>query len=530
MNRMHYAMFTALFVSFTSQIFGADGYRRLEGIDVIHYSIGVTIDATDSVITGETGILVEFNTAHITQIPLDFGAMVVDAVTVDGTDATYTHFDEKLTVSLPGSYSKGTRALVTVRYHGQPRDGLFILKNKFGDRTIFADNFSNRAHHWFPGIDHPYDKATAEYIIVAPEAFDVIANGRLMETTNLQNHTKRTHWKTLTEIPTYCMVIGAATFSIIHAGSWNGIPVSYYLYPEDRENGIIDYERALQMLEFYSTLIGPYPYSKLALVQSTTRYGGMENASSIFFSERSIRGNKRGEGTVAHEIAHQWFGDSVTEADWHDVWLSEGFATYFGALFFERSEGRDRFKEIMKGSKERYLRANAESPAPIHDPGIKDLSDVLTGFHYVKGSWTLHMLRGVVGDTRFFQGIRDYYRTYRDSNAMTRDFQRVMEFHSGQSLDWFFQQWIYNPGHPVYSLGWKWNEQTEKAVITIEQTQTGTTYRMPMELEIYSGSTLTRKKITTNGRRQSVTVSMTSAPDRIVMDPDNWVLMEVIDE
>ena len=171
------------------------------------------------------------------------------------------------------------------------------MKNKFGDRTIFADNFSNRAHHWFPGIDHPYDKATAEYIIVAPEAFDVIANGRLMETTNLQNHTKRTHWKTLTEIPTYCMVIGAATFSIIHAGSWNGIPVSYYLYPEDRENGIIDYERALQMLEFYSTLIGPYPYSKLALVQSTTRYGGMENASSIFFSERSIRGNNKGEGS-----------------------------------------------------------------------------------------------------------------------------------------------------------------------------------------------------------------------------------------
>ncbi|HIG48435.1 MAG TPA: M1 family peptidase, partial [candidate division Zixibacteria bacterium] len=159
----------------------------------------------------------------------------------------------------------------------------------------------------------------------------------------------------------------------------------------------------------------------------------------------------------AHEIAHQWFGDSVTESDWHHVWLSEGFATYFGALYFERAYGRDRFIQSMQGSKQRYLRAFERNPGPIHDSRISDLSDVLTGYHYVKGGWVLHMLRGIMGDTAFFNGIRDYYRTYRDENALTADFQKVMEFHGERPLDWFFQQWIYETGHPVYQLSWTWD-------------------------------------------------------------------------
>jgi aminopeptidase N len=527
MKRPSLWLFVLACCSSASPAFSADGYQRVAGLDVIHYRIGLTIDATDSVVTGETGILVSFTQDGVTRIPFDLGIMMVDEVTVNTTKAVFTHDQKKLTVTLPEAYPSGTRGTVTIKYHGQPRDGLFIMKNKFGDRTIFADNFSNRAHHWFPGIDHPYDKATAEFIITAPEAYDVIAPGRLMERTHLKNGTRRTHWRTKTEIPTYCMVIGATQFSVIQAGSWNGIPVSYYLYPEDRENGITDFERSLRMLEFYTKLIGPYPYSKLALVESTTRYGGMENASAIFFSERSIRGTKQGEGTVAHEIAHQWFGDSVTETDWHDVWLSEGFATYFGALFFERDEGRDRFMEMMTRNKDRYLRTFASTPGPIHDPRKTDLSDVLTSFHYVKGAWVLHMLRGIMGDNAFFAGIRDYYRTYRDRNATTDDLQRVMAFHAGQPLGWFFQQWIYEPGHPIYALDWTWNAQAKQAEVRIRQTQAGTVYEMPLNLAFYTGDTVVRKKIQSNGKEQRVTISLEAEPERVVLDPDGWILKEM---
>ena len=530
---MRYSWFyivLGMFLFPQNEALGADGYVRLRGIDVLHYRIALTIDATDSVIVGDTGIIVSITDGNIKEIPFDLGVMDVDAVTMAGQALVFTHEGEKLFVSLPETYEPGTRLEIRVAYHGQPKDGLFIMKNKFGDRTIFADNFSNRAHHWFPGVDHPYDKATAEFIVTAPGNYDVVANGRLLETTQLPDGGRRTHWRTATEIPTYCMVIGATEFSVIHAGSWNGIPVSYYLYPQDRENGKIDFERSTQMLEFYSGLIGPYPYSKLALVQSTTRYGGMENASSIFFSERSIRGTKRGEGTVAHEIAHQWFGDSITEADWHDVWLSEGFATYFGALFFERTEGRDRFMEIMQGSKERYLRTNTSDSRPIHDATINDLSDVLTSFHYVKGGWTLHMLRGVIGDNAFFAGIKDYYRRFRDKNALTVDFQRVMESHAGQPLEWFFHQWIYEAGHPVYDLEWAWDKAAKEAVVTIRQTQEGVSYRMPLNLGFYTENELVRKRIVSEGREQTIAIPMDAEPDSVQLDPDHWILKEVIEK
>lgn len=509
---------------------GADGYIRLRGIDVLHYRIALTIDATDSVIVGNTGIVVSMMDDNLKEIALDLGEMNVDAVTMAGEALVYVHEGEKLLVTLPETYESGSRLEISIEYHGQPKDGLFIMKNKFGDRTIFADNFSNRAHHWFPGVDHPYDKATAEFIVTAPGNYDVVANGRLLETTQLPDGGRRTHWRTTAEIPTYCMVIGATEFSITHAGSWNGIPVSYYLYPQDRENGRIDFERSTEMLEFYSGLIGPYPYSKLAMVQSTTRYGGMENASSIFFSERSIRGTKRVEGTVAHEIAHQWFGDSVTEADWHDVWLSEGFATYFGALFFERTEGRDRFLSIMQGSKERYLRTNASDSRAIHDATISDLSNVLTSFHYVKGGWTLHMLRGVIGDTAFFAGIKDYYRRFRDKNASTKDFQQVMESHAGQPLEWFFHQWIYEAGHPVYSMDWGWDEASKEVRVTIRQMQDGVQYRMPMRLGFYTGTEIIRKSIVSEGREQTHTIPMDEKPDKVEIDPDQWILKEVVGE
>ena len=511
-----------------SSVFAADGYQRVAGIDIIHYRIGLTLDPMDSVITGETGILVSFTGTGITEIPLDFGALTVDRVLEQDVEAAYKHEGERLTVTLKGTYKSGDRTQLTIFYHGQPKDGLFIQNNKFGNRAIFADNFSNRAHHWFPSIDHPYDKATVRFEVTAPEGYDVVANGRLIETTHLQDGLKRTIWQSTTEIPTYCMVVGATNFSIVHAGSWNGIPVSYYLYPEDRENGITDFSRALQMLELYSTMIGPYPYAKLALVQSSTRYGGMENASAIFFSERSIRGTKQNEGTIAHEIAHQWFGDSVTESDWHHVWLSEGFATYFGALYFERAYGRDRFIQSMQGSKQRYLRAFERNPGPIHDSRITDLSDVLTGYHYVKGGWVLHMLRGIMGDTAFFNGIRDYYRTYRDENALTGDLQKVMEFHAERPLDWFFQQWIYETGHPVYQLTWTWDDPKKQVAVRIRQAQEGVTYRMPLMLSLQSAGNTTRETIQSTERDQTFTIGLDGKPTKIILDPDEWVLKEMM--
>lgn len=518
----------ALFVWISlAPVSARDNYPRSTAFDALHYRIRVEIKEQGEEIQGETEIIFAIAEEGVSSITLDFVALAVDQVTENERAAAFTHTDGRLAVKLAAQYKRDDRVRLSIKYHGKPADGLFIKKNKFNDRTIFADNWPNRARYWFPSIDHPYDKATVEFFVTAPEGFDVVANGALIETTSLQNKTKLSHWREAVPIPTYCMVIGATEFSIVNAGSWAGIPVLYYLYPKDRDNGIKDYGRAVQMLEFYTNLIGPYPYEKLALVESSTRFGGMENSSNIFFDEKAFNGSGRLEGTVAHEIAHQWFGDSVTEADWHHLWLSEGFATYFENLFFERADGREQFVKRMLKDKETYLKSATATSRPIYDPATTDLFKLLNANNYQKGAWVLHMLRHVVGDRAFFAAVRDYYLRFRDRTAMSMDLQRVMESHSNQRLDWFFDQWIYKAGHPVYDARWRWDEAAKELRLTLAQKQEQTIFRMPLDVVIKTGETVRLEIVQMNERDQVFTFKLDQKPRAVAIDPDEWVLKEL---
>ena len=513
----------ALLLLVSAPVFAWDTYPRQTALDAIHYRLQLTLAANSDEVRGETEILFQFNADNVRAITLDFAGLTTDAVSEEQRAAQFTHVGDKLKITLGGHYQRGDRVRIAVKYHGRPGDGLIIRKNKYGDYAYFADNWPNRAHHWFPGIDHPYDKATAEFLITAPDGYDVIANGRLVEKRSLQNGTTLTHWREETPIPMYCMVIGAAQFAILNVGAvergGGDVPVQYYLFPKDRDRGARDYGRVREITEFFSNLIGPYPYEKLALVQSSTRYGGMENSSSIFLAE-----NVFNEGTNAHEIAHQWFGDSVTESDWHHLWLSEGFATYFAHLFAERFNGRDAFVKGLLADKESYLKTYAKDPRPIYDPAITDLMQLLSPNNYEKGGWVLHMLRGVLGDEKFFAGIRDYYRTYRDRNALTEDFQRVMEFHHGQPLGWFFKQWIYEPGYPVLDANWRWDEAAKELKLTIKQTQAQTVFRLPLEVEFKLASNAKRQQLQVSEREQQFTFKLEAKPTGVALDPDEWVL------
>lgn len=500
-----------------------DDYPRSVALDALHYRLQLTLAPQSADVQGETEILFQLKADGVREIALDFAGLTADQVLEEERTAGFTRAGDKLKVALSGAYRRGDRCRISVRYHGHPSDGLIIQKNKYGDLVYFADNWPNRAHYWFPAIDHPYDKATAEFIVTAPADYDVVANGKLLEKRSLQNGRELTHWLEETPIPTYCMVIGAAHFDILNIGDVQragaDVPVYFYLYPKDRDKGLTGYGRVREIVQFFSELIGPYPYEKLALVQSSTRYGGMENASSIFLAENAFA-----ELLNAYEIAHQWFGDSVTEADWHHLWLSEGFATYFANLFAERFEGRDKFVQLMLKDKEDYLKQYANDPRPVYDPSINDLVKLLNANNYQKGAWVLHMLRHLLGDEKFFAGIRDYYRTYRDRNALTEDLQHVMEFHYGQPLGWFFQQWIYEPGYPQLDAVWRWDENAKELALRIEQTQAQTVFKLPLEIEFRSDKNANRKKINVGERSQNFTFKLDSKPQSVALDPDEWLL------
>jgi aminopeptidase N len=219
------------------------------------------------------------------------------------------------------------------------------------------------------------------------------------------------------------------------------------VYPQDSTKGFYDYALTPEIVKFFSNYIAPFPYKKLANVQSKTIFGGMENASAIFYAESSVTGNRSEEDLMAHEIAHQWFGDAASEKSFAHVWLSEGFATYFTNLYWEHKYGKEAMIKRLKKDREDVILFAKTSTRAVVD-ATKDLMSLLNAYSYQKGGWILHMLRSEVGDTTFQKIIQAYYNQYKGSNADTRDFEAVAEKISGKELTWFFDQWLYRPGIP----------------------------------------------------------------------------------
>ena len=516
------------------------------GIDVRHYDVEVGLGKGVDWFEGRAEIDVAA-TSDDPRLPLDFTGLEVLEVRVDGTPHAYTYEDGVLAVDLAG-HAAGTEALVRVHYRGVPDDGLILRDNVHGEPSAFVDNWPNRTRFWLPSVDHPTDKATVRFTVHAPAEWKVVANGRLVTEAGPTSADaigppgdRRTWvWEEGVPISPYNMVIGASDLTVVPVGlaacgqapasprEDGCVEVTYWVYPEDVERAEPSFRRAAEIVDYFTDLIGPYPFEKLANVQSSTRFGGMENASAIFYSERGIASGRSIEGTVSHEIAHQWFGDAVTEADWHHLWLSEGFAEYFGEQFFEAADGEEAFRALLEADRQQVLRG-ADVDRPIYDPAERDLFALLNDNNYQKGAWVLHMLRGILGDDAFFAGIREYYRRYTHSTALTSDFQAVMEEAYGQGLEWFFQQWIYEPGYPVFAVDQEWRPAGSggELTVTVRQTQKAEwpTFRVPTELLVVQDGRDRRVPVEIGERSTVVRVALPSgSAPTVVLDPDGWVL------
>ncbi len=491
-------LFTAasLFLMFMLPEMGLskDGYPRSPGIDILHYCFRINLNDSTNRIDCKADISAGI-TMEAKSIALDLTGvsglgkgMRVDRVMWEEKPLTWNHENNRLKIEIPDTPRTSAVFICTVYYSGIPADGLIISKNKFGERTFFSDNWPDRARNWLPCVDHPSDKATVEFIITAPENYEVVSNGYIVSeytvTSDAMGRQKVTHWKENVPIPTKVMVFGAADFAWTTAGFSHGTPVQSYVYAQNREAGFTDYNPAVDIMTYYQDLIGPYSYEKLANVQSKTMFGGMENSGCIFYYENSVTGKNKLHSLLAHEIAHQWFGDAVTENDWHHVWLSEGFATYLEACYADSLiPGRQldaSMAEMRKSVVEYYKRTHK----PVIDTTITNNMELLSTNSYQKGAWVLHMLRQEVGETLFWNGIRTFYATYRDKNAMTADFQNVMEQVSGRDLNAFFRQWLEIPGQPDIQWSWTWNKKRGEVEIIIEQTQSHFNFAFSLPVQV----------------------------------------------
>ncbi len=518
----------------------ADTYPKNLRVDVLHYRFALELQDLTDRISGTADVDLRFVAGGETSLRFDLTnrddvtgrGMMVGAVTADGAGLAFTHRDNALTIALPRRFEAGQRVRLQIAYSGEPASGLKIANNKYGDRTFFSDNWPDKARHWLPTVDHPYDKATAEMIVSAPAHYQVISNGLLIEETDLPGGRRRTFWRQSVPIAPWLYVLGVARFAVQHVDTFQGKAIQTWVYAQDRDKGFYDFAVPTRdALEFYSDKVGPFSYEKLANVQSNSVSGGMEAASAIFYSEGSVTGDRsvRWRNVVIHEIAHQWFGNSVTESDWDDVWLSEGFATYFTLLYIEHAYGRDEFLNGLADSRRRILEFDQQRPdyRIVHD-NLSDMSQVTTGQIYQKGAWILHMLRGIVGDEVFWAGIRSYYRAHQDGHATTDDFRGEMERASGRDLRVFFDQWLTRGGLVRLDGDWNYSADSKSIAIRLTQRDRARLFAMPLQVGVYSAGSNT-PVITTvqlSDASHQFEIAVGQRPDRVVLDPNHFVLME----
>ena len=458
---------------------------------------------------------------ELVQLKNNGTGMKVDSILQQGGILDFNHKNDSIHIAIK---SFETNQELTIYYHGIPQDGLIIGQNKYGERTFFGDNWPNRAHHWIACIDHPSDKAQIEFFVSAPKKYEVIANGEFVsiDSSNQTNNTY--HYNSKIELPTKVMVIGVADFKMRQFESVGNIPVSGWVYKNQASKALYDLEIAPDVLEFFINYIGSYPYEKLANVQSTTRYGGMENAGCIFYDEDALNGNRSSELLIAHEIAHQWFGNSATEEDWEHIWLSEGFATYFANLYLENTKGEKTFQNQMESDRQRVLSFNKNFKTPLVDQNYKDLEDLLNPNSYQKGAWVLHMLRYQIGDSLFKESIRKYYSDFKLGNANTKDLQTVIEQVTGYDWTEFFNQWVYSEGHPKIRV----EAKISNSKILFDLKQNGKKFDFPLtiKLNLINGET-EFVELNVSEIKQSFSFPTNAKVKNYVIDPNINLLFEL---
>ncbi len=524
-----------LFVFYLAVSFAQTHQQRFESIDVQHYSFEIHLNDANDKIEGKTSLQIKF-LKPCDQVVLDLvgkdkeqTGMVVEQVTMNEKKLKFVHENSQLKISIDKTANAGDNYEFEIEYAGIPGDGLVISRNKYSDRTFFGDNWPDRAKYWLPTVDHPSDKATLEFKIYAPEHYEVVSNGYLAEKMPLDGDMEFTHWKEDVPLSTKLMVIGVADFAVGNKTKCHEVPVSSWVFAKNKEKGFENYQYGSNALCYYSELIGPYSYEKLAHVQSKTRYGGMENAGCIFYNENSATSDRSQEGLFAHEVAHQWFGNSVTEQNWHHIWLSEGFATYLTHVYFQHFYGENTYKERLKNDRERVIRYSYKNFAPVIDTTITDYTHLLSANSYQKASWFLHMLRQKLGDNTFFEGLHNYYSAFKNSTALTSDFRKVIESVSGEELESFFHQWLWQPGHPVLELSWTQNKNN--LIINARQKQPDYLFTFPFEIKVsYNDGTSQLLTLNIQNKINMLTYHSEKEIENVAYDPEVKILFEISEE
>jgi aminopeptidase N len=511
-------------------------YARSRDFDLQHLKLDLSFDLAARKILGTATLRVAPLDGDLREISLDSSELAIDGISIAGKPAAFRLGGDKLYVALDRQYPAGTALEIAVRYHAQPRRGLFfVLPDKFHPnrpKQIWADGDTAGGNNrfWFPGYDFPNDKTTTEMIVTVPSGWQTLSNGKLAGVTeNKGAGTTTFHWSQEKPMSTYLVSLVAGEFDK-GQDKWT-VPVEYYV-PRGRGADIPrTFGRTVDMLQFFSDHVAPYPWAKYDQSMVDTFGGGMENTSATteganaILDARDFEDRKPNtDGLIAHEMAHQWFGDLVTCADWRHTWLNEGFATYFEALWEEHASGRDVFdwKELHAG---RNIVAFSSRASVVPHNGEE--GGGAYGLIYNKGGWTLQMVRGQLGDARFWKAIQYYVKKYSYQNATTSDFVEAIAEATGQDLEWLFDQYVYQPGHPQFEVAWDYDAGTRLLHLAVQQTQQSAPFQIPIEIEALGDSGAQTFHINVGKKSEDFYFGVTESPRTVLFDPRDIILKAI---
>jgi aminopeptidase N len=505
-------------------------------LDVLYYRLDIRVSISSTSLTGSVLVRARAVAGGVNTMSLDLAEpMVVDSVRSAGIRLPVTRYPSSFTTQLTRSYDEGETVETEVYYHGSPEPsgfGSFVFGAHTGGPWIWSLSQPYGARDWWPCKDHPLDKAdSADIRITVPAQLTVGSNGVLRAVRQNPDGTTTYDWAERYPIATYLISVAIAEFSVF--SNWyrysptDSLQILNYVLPQHFASAQQQLPRTVDMLRIFSGLYGPYPFLK-------EKYGHCEFGRGGAMEHQTMTSTTTfEEDVIAHELAHQWFGDMITCATWQDLWLNEGFATYSESLYREAQYGPSEYRRLIRARMTSALTASGTL-------FVQDTSSVANLFAanrvYAKGASVLHMLRHVLGEVVFFRALQNYaadtrlrYRT-----ASTSDFQSVCEAASGRSLAWFFNEWVYGEKYPRYET--RWTAVVEQARFRIQLTihqETRTSnpafFTMPVDIRLSAGLLDTSLVLFQVANDQEFSFTTSFRPERVDVDPGQWILRELVE-
>ncbi|MHC4294746.1 MAG: M1 family metallopeptidase, partial [Planctomycetota bacterium] len=515
-------------------------FERSRTCDFIRYRVSLTFDLDGKLFWGENQITLTPLADEVDHCELDAeGITVVDVLDESGQELFYVQGDTSVVITFPQAMSYADTVKFTVIYRGEDSREGFFFDDASDDhpQMVSTDSWPDEAHHWIPLYDYPNDKVTHEFIITVPEGNKVLSNGRLIGVTeNEEAGTTTWHWSQEQPHATYLFMLAIGPFTVIE-DSLGDLPVSYWVYPEDAEDARWIFAKTPRMIAYYADLFDyPYPWAKYDQVTTPHVGGGAEATSATIMGDGIIHDRRAEqdfswERVIAHEVAHQWWGDLITLREWSHTWLNESFGTYSDYLWTRHESGADEGAWALLGKKNAYLReAHTRYVRPIVFNRYERPHDNFDSHTYPKGACILHQLRFILGDESFFRALSAFLHEHAFEPVDTYDFMKTVKEVTGQNMDWFFEQYIFSPGHPVFQVTSSWEASDGQIRLHVAQVQNRDhgvpIYRTPVRIGIVTRSGKRVETVWLQNERETFVFESQEEPLLVRFDEGNWLLKE----